>query len=272
MGMEIDIAVVAGEAHGEPFLALAAILAVKGHAHQMWRQIIGHPVGHLANDPRVAGAGLFLQFAQRRCFWLFALVDAALGHLPALDGLVDPFAHKHQALAVQKHHTHGGPVRKRRRHQKSLGFARNDLSPERSSTTRFGKRALIWAAGSARQRREQARSPALRDLWPRPQRAPPSRDRESPSRSPCHARVLRLPERRGGGRSPARSGRCPRPRWSWQMRCPSGLPRRAPRTQEPLHYRRNKGRAAPTAPWRARARPNPTKSADPKDWSRRHSR
>ena len=83
MRRQVDVAILAGEAHGEPFLALAAILAVKRHAHQMLGQIIGHPVVHLGDDFGLVGADFFLQLAQRRLSGCLALVDAALRHLPA---------------------------------------------------------------------------------------------------------------------------------------------------------------------------------------------
>src|SRR5215469_13062859 len=119
MRMKIDVAVLARETHGEPFLALAAKFAVKGYSQQMRRQIIGHPVWHFGNYPGLVGARFFFQFAQCRLARLFALVNATLRHLPAFEGLINALTDENQALVVQEHYAHSGPVWKRRRHMLS---------------------------------------------------------------------------------------------------------------------------------------------------------
>ena len=58
----------------------------------------------LAQDTCLAGADLFLELAQGRFLRRLAVVDAALRHLPAFDGLVDALADEDEALAVDQHH------------------------------------------------------------------------------------------------------------------------------------------------------------------------
>ena len=53
----------------------------------------------------------FLQkLAQGRLPGGFALVDAALRHLPAFHGLIDALADKHLAIAVEQHDADARPV------------------------------------------------------------------------------------------------------------------------------------------------------------------
>src|SRR6266446_8377479 len=69
LGCEVDIAVLAGEAHREPFLALAAIAAAP-HPAELHPQLFGHvvmqPAAALAEDLGLVGADLLLELAQGR--------------------------------------------------------------------------------------------------------------------------------------------------------------------------------------------------------------
>src|SRR5262249_19579451 len=106
---EVDVAVPAGEAGGEPFLLLSAILAVPGDADQMGRQVIAQPVGLMQPLSPVC-ADLFLELAQRRRPRILVPVDAALRHLPGA-GRVDPLGGEDPALAVEQSDSHPPAVR-----------------------------------------------------------------------------------------------------------------------------------------------------------------
>ena len=57
------------------------------------------------------GAGFFTQLAQGGIPQVFALIDAALGHLPPVAFLVvDAAADEHLAIAIHQHHPHAGSV------------------------------------------------------------------------------------------------------------------------------------------------------------------
>ena len=60
MGGEIDVGLFAGKAQRKPFLLLAFVFAMEGHADQVRRQIISHPIIHFADDLGFAGADFFL--------------------------------------------------------------------------------------------------------------------------------------------------------------------------------------------------------------------
>src|SRR5579862_1213224 len=81
---EVDLAFVAGKTHCEPFLSLAAILALPGLAHGLARDVVLQPVGDFAETLDGLDIGFLVQLPQRRPPWLFALVDAALRHLPGM--------------------------------------------------------------------------------------------------------------------------------------------------------------------------------------------
>ena len=81
-----DIDVAAQEAHGEPFLALAAIAALPDRADHVIGQVVIMPVGRFGDDLGEVRrhAGFLLQLAERRHQRVLTLVDAALWHLPRL--------------------------------------------------------------------------------------------------------------------------------------------------------------------------------------------
>src|SRR5579872_4401126 len=84
----IDLAVIAGEAHREPFLALAAEFGEAMLRTQILRKFVGEPVG-FAEIADIADAGLFPQFAHHRRARVFVRIDAALRHLPLEAGQDD---------------------------------------------------------------------------------------------------------------------------------------------------------------------------------------
>src|SRR5580692_8448737 len=106
---EVDLALVAGEAHREPFLGLAAVFALPRLADDLARDVVLQPVGDFAQPLDGTDIGFLVQLAQRRRPWLFALVDAALRHLPGM-GRVDmlrPFdaaADEAKAGAIEHQH------------------------------------------------------------------------------------------------------------------------------------------------------------------------
>src|SRR5690606_23537798 len=86
----IDLAVLAGEAEGEPALALAAILALEGDAEVGVGQVIVDPARRLGDQLHRPDRGFLIEFADGGIERHLALVDATLWHLPGravLDGL-----------------------------------------------------------------------------------------------------------------------------------------------------------------------------------------
>src|SRR5580700_4144332 len=81
---EVDLALVTGEAHREPFLGLAAVLALPRLADDLARDVVLQPVGDFAEPLDGTDIGFLVQLPQRRRPRLFALVDAALRHLPGM--------------------------------------------------------------------------------------------------------------------------------------------------------------------------------------------
>src|SRR5581483_4347564 len=112
---DIDLVVLAGEADGEPFLALAAITALPGSAGDRARDVVDQPFGELAELLHRADAGLLVKLALGRCPGVLAGIDAALRHLPDM-GVVDMLdargaaADEDQPVLVDQHHADAGPV------------------------------------------------------------------------------------------------------------------------------------------------------------------
>ena len=86
-GLDIDLAVGTEEAEGVPLLLLPAISAAPGLADDVAGNIVGKPVGDLAELLDRADAGFLVELAQRRLVGILVLVDAALRHLPDMDGV-----------------------------------------------------------------------------------------------------------------------------------------------------------------------------------------
>src|SRR5215475_6366326 len=63
---DIDLVVLAGEADGEPFLALAAIAALPGAPRHGARDVVDQPVGDLAELLHRTHAGLLVKLALGR--------------------------------------------------------------------------------------------------------------------------------------------------------------------------------------------------------------
>src|SRR3546814_10074759 len=107
-----DLAVLTQKERQIPFLPLAAIPTLPQLSDQVFRQIIGQPAGRFGNDrDEIAmDAGFFLKLAQRRIARVLALVDAALGHLPRLGGVIDALADEHESLAVAQHDADAGTL------------------------------------------------------------------------------------------------------------------------------------------------------------------
>src|SRR6185436_6122965 len=85
---DIDLSVVAGEAHSEPFLALTAIAALPRAAGHRAGDIVDQPVTDLGELLDGADAGLLVELAPGRSPGVLAGIDTALGHLPDM-GIVD---------------------------------------------------------------------------------------------------------------------------------------------------------------------------------------
>src|SRR5262249_52750440 len=113
--IDVDLAVVAGEAHREPFLRLSAIPALPGLTHDITRNIVVEPVRDLGKLLDRADIGLLVELAQRSRPRVLALIDAALRQLPGM-GVVDvlgpaqALADEDAVSAVEHHDADAGPI------------------------------------------------------------------------------------------------------------------------------------------------------------------
>src|ERR1700688_396681 len=87
---DIDLGILAGEAHRVPFLPLAAIAAFPGASGDGAGNVVDQPVGDLAELLDRTDAGLFIEFALGGLPGILAGIDPALRHLPDV-GVVDMF-------------------------------------------------------------------------------------------------------------------------------------------------------------------------------------
>src|SRR5207244_13065252 len=101
---EVDIRIIPGKAHREPFLLLAAI-PTPYSAGEFGRQVVLKPALALAEEFRFIGPDLLPQFAQRGLEGCLARVDPALWHLPSrhCSRHIDASADKHLTRPVQQH-------------------------------------------------------------------------------------------------------------------------------------------------------------------------
>src|ERR1700712_4005337 len=134
----VELAVRAGEAHGKPLLALAAIAALPGATGNGARDVVDQPVRHLAELLDGAHAGLFIEFALSGFPGVLAGIDAALRHLPDM-GLVDVLdaagaaTDEDQPGCVDQHHADAcaiGQVVVTRHLVKPLAVTQPDLTDE----------------------------------------------------------------------------------------------------------------------------------------------
>src|SRR5262245_26585136 len=106
----VDLLVAAREAHCEPFLLLSAVLPLPGLTDDVGRNVVREPFLDLANLLDRLDAGFLVKLAQSGWPGIFAIVDAALGHLPhvvAID-VLRPFgaaADEGLAGAIDHHQT-----------------------------------------------------------------------------------------------------------------------------------------------------------------------
>src|SRR5688572_32753753 len=84
MGRDIDLAVVALEAEGKPALFLPAEFSTPGYSDEIGRQVVVIPVRRLGHELGRAHARFLGELAFGGRFWILALIDAALRHLPPL--------------------------------------------------------------------------------------------------------------------------------------------------------------------------------------------
>src|SRR5882724_6955416 len=81
----VDVVVTSGETQREPFLPLATELGEAVRRSVIGRKVVSQPAG-LAEIIGLRHARLFPELAQRRGAQIFAIVDAALRHLPLKAG------------------------------------------------------------------------------------------------------------------------------------------------------------------------------------------
>src|SRR5439155_16885707 len=100
----------AGEAHEEPFLALAFPTPAPQFPGHRRGHVVAQPLRRLGDDLGLVGADLLRELAQRGLARRLALVDAALRHLPVLADRVDALADEDLALGVHQHDADIGAV------------------------------------------------------------------------------------------------------------------------------------------------------------------
>ena len=100
--VDVDLALLAIEAEGEPALALAAILALPHIADEMRRQLIRQPAAALGDDAPFGRTDLLEEFAPGRGARPLACVDAALRHLPGTR-CIDTLGDEYLAGAIDQH-------------------------------------------------------------------------------------------------------------------------------------------------------------------------
>ena len=110
VGFQIDVRVLAQESHREPFLPLATKAAAPGLTRKRARQVVVVPASAFAKNIHGIDTGLFGELAEGRVAGLFALVYAALGHLPGRPPHALAPARKCPSLGVEQHDTDAGPI------------------------------------------------------------------------------------------------------------------------------------------------------------------
>ena len=100
-GREIDVRVLPGEAHGEPFLALALKAAAPKALAQLRWEVVAEPALGLRQELGLVGPDLLLELAQRCLARALTGVYAALRHLPGV-GPIEPLGHEHLAGPVHE--------------------------------------------------------------------------------------------------------------------------------------------------------------------------
>ena len=113
----VDLAVLAGEAQGVPFLRLAAIAPAPCLGGDIRRQVVGEPAARFRKQLDRPDAGLLGKLAQRGLERILAGVEAALRHLPDVRevdvlGPVEPAADEDAAITVEHHGADAGAIRK----------------------------------------------------------------------------------------------------------------------------------------------------------------
>src|SRR6266446_10679737 len=104
LGGKVDIRVIPGTAHGEPFLPLAAIAPAPYSAGEFGWQVVLEPALALAEEFRLVGADFLPELAQRGLQRCLARVDPALRHLPSRHCRhIHTSGDKHLTGAVQQH-------------------------------------------------------------------------------------------------------------------------------------------------------------------------
>src|SRR4051812_47073914 len=112
---DVDLGILAGEAHREPFLPLSAVAALPGASGHGARNIIDQPVRYFAELLDRLDAGFFIELALRRFPGVLTRIDAALRHLPD-GGVIDMLdaagaaTDKDEPRFIDQHHADTGSI------------------------------------------------------------------------------------------------------------------------------------------------------------------
>lgn len=109
VGADVDIGIEAGEAGGDPVLFLSAEAAVPEFGNQTRRQFIAQGAIKNFEDVSLVGADFLAHFAEEGVVQIFAVIDAALRHLPCA-GRVDAFTDEHFTFRIKQGNTHAGAI------------------------------------------------------------------------------------------------------------------------------------------------------------------
>src|SRR5262249_7902074 len=113
---QINLALVTGKPHCEPFLQLSTIFAFQGNTNRLWGQVVMDPFPRLTQNLYAAHAGFLVKLAESRSLRVFFMSDAALGHLPSLrrflkDQLIEAPSNPNASLPVEKDNARARAVR-----------------------------------------------------------------------------------------------------------------------------------------------------------------
>src|SRR5512134_1580884 len=116
LGADVDLAILAGEAHREPVLALAAVAPLERDADELGGQVVGEPARDLADDLRAGDARLLRKLPPGRGDGRLAPRNTTLRHLPDVacrrrSPFRQPAPDPDETRAVDQHDPDARPIR-----------------------------------------------------------------------------------------------------------------------------------------------------------------
>src|ERR1700728_2217556 len=106
LGGEVYIAIITGELHHEPSLALTAPFGMSGGIDQFRRKVVAQPTLAFRNDHRLIGTDFLFEFTKGGGARFLAFVDAALWHLPRVAWNIQTTCDEHLSPSIEHHHAY----------------------------------------------------------------------------------------------------------------------------------------------------------------------